>query len=183
MVIKKHSFYKKSLIKHPFIFKLIFITCFVGIIIGIVIGGRFNKINYGIENSEKTFFTVFFNNFTYNFWYFFLIWVIGFIPIGFIFDLLILLIKSIIIGISSTLILKADGITVIFTLIKLYLPELLIIFPSFIYLCYKSIIYSSIDYKFSNSQNNYFNIILILSFCLILASILTALNKEIIIIK
>ena len=46
MVIKKHSFYKKSLIKHPFIFKLIFITCFVGIIIGIVIGGRFNKINY-----------------------------------------------------------------------------------------------------------------------------------------
>ena len=138
------------------------------------------KINIEIIKSNKNFLILFFNYFTNNFWYLFIIWIIGLFPICFIFDYLIIFIKGIILGITISIFLKADGIPSIINIIKIYYQELLFIIPSFIYLSYHAVIYSfGGSYQFNyQDKDAYLNKLYKVIFVLLISCVLFAVTKQ-----
>ena len=133
-----------------------------------------------VINSNKSFIILFFNYFTYNFWYLFIVWIIGLFPIGFIFNYLIIFIKGIIYGITISIFLKSDGIPSIINIIKIYYQELLFIIPCFIYLSYQSIVFSYGGSHHFNYQDKdaYLNKLFKVIFVVLISCVLYAVTKQ-----
>ena len=133
-----------------------------------------------IIKSDKSYFKLCFNYFTYNFWYLFVIWILGLFPVGFIFDYFVVLIKGIILGITFSFFLKSDGIPSVIDIVKIYYQEFILIIPSFLYLSYQAIVFSLGGSNKFNYQNKdeYLNKLYKVIFLVLLASVLYALTKN-----
>ena len=155
----------------------------VGVIIGSINVITLNGYDLKIIKSEKSFINMFFNYFTYHFWYLFLIWLIGLVPIGFVFDYLILFFKSVIIGSTFSIILKIDGMIGVVNIVKIYLQDFIIILVM-IYLSYNSIIFSMGGSKKFNYQDkgSYLNKLYFVIFMISLCSLIYSLAGNTIVI-
>lgn len=149
----------------------------IGVLIGILSTNKLEKINITISNNNEKYLKIFLNSFSLNFWYLFLIWFIGMIPLGFIFDYLIIFVKSFTIGITLGICLKSSAIFGIKEFITFAILELIIVVPSLIFLGNKSISFSlNGKNNLSINRNDYFNVLIKITIITIIYAILSCLK-------
>lgn len=154
-----------------------------GFVIGILSTNKIDEILIQITYEKKSYVKVFLNAFSFNFWYLFIIWFLGMIPIGFIFTYIIVFIKSNFIGIIFGICLKSSAIFGIKEFILYSIFELIIIIPTLIYLSYQSTNNCFRVLTKSSYNNNYFNILIKTIIIIIIYSILTCLKMTFLEVK
>ena len=114
---------------------IIFVIIF-GFFIGIFSTNTLSKLEISIENNlTKSYFEIFLNAFTTNYWYLFIIWFLGMIPFSFIISLFITFFKSFITGVTLGVFLKNSAVVGIFKFLSFSILEILIIIPLIIVPC------------------------------------------------
>ncbi len=168
---------KKTIKKtNKLIFSIIlFLT--IGIIIGVITTNNLKGIDYEIVKSDKSYLEIFLNSFSLNYWYLFIIWFFGLVPIGFIIDYFIVFFKGYILGITIGVALKSVSVIGIFMFLKFSFLEILIIIPTLIYLANKSIKNSFVGRRILEKSNeNYFNVLVKVTIIIIIFAILTCIK-------
>lgn len=173
----------KKFIKNKFKLRIskinlsILLTIISGILIGIFSTSTLKDISFELTNTNKNFLTIFLNAFTLNYWYFFIIWIFGMIPLGFLISYFITFFKSFILGITLALCLKTSAIFGAIEFICLIIIDFLILIPSLIYIVNASINYSLIGKKsYQANPNLYFNKLIKITILVIIYAILTCLK-------
>lgn len=102
---------------------------------------------------------------------------------GFIITYLIIFFRGFILGVSFSLLLKANGLTSIGTFLSLSLPEILIIIPTFIYFSYLSVKMSLTGGKENSTlkASNYLNKLLLITFIIVIYAIIVMLQNNFIV--
>lgn len=156
---------------------IIFVIIF-GFFIGIFSTNTLSKLEISIENNlTKSYFEIFLNAFTTNYWYLFIIWFLGLIPFSFIISLFITFFKSFITGVTLGVFLKNSAVVGIFKFLSFSILEILIIIPLIIYLTTKSIAYSLNKFNpITLNNESYFNVLFKTTIFTIIYAILTCIR-------
>ncbi len=126
--------------------------------VGSLSTAKIKSIDYQIVKSSKSAFTIFFNAFAYNYWYFFLLWLCGFFGLGFIMTYFITFLKGFSVGTLCFLLLKANGLPSLSDFSKIIFPEMLILIPLFLYLAYQAASNAANQKSiYQSSANTYLN--------------------------
>lgn len=154
--------------------KIVILFVILGILIGVLSTSNINKSDVVIElkNSNKV--LVFINMFTLHYFYFFILWLLGFINFGFIFNLFITFFKSFIEGVSLGIIIKTYSLVGIGMFLKNKIFELILILPLLIFISYNSFNYSLglIKNKYSDKVNlEYLKKLFLMTFIIVIYSI------------
>ena len=88
----------------------IILTIIVGFIIGVISTSQLRRENYQLSYQDIPYLQVFLNSFSLNYWYFFLLWLVGIIPLGFIIAYFIIYFKSFMEGVTFGIIVKSSGL-------------------------------------------------------------------------
>ena len=149
----------------------------LGFLVGILSTNRLEKEVYTITKSTRPFVEIFIHTFTLNYWYFFILWVCGVLPLGFIISYFIGFFKSFMIGVTIGICIKSSGLFGIIQYVKFGILEIVILLPILIYASYKSISLSlnGRDQLFQNKEN-YWNVLVKITLGIILFSLLTCLK-------
>ena len=156
----------------------------IGFIFGIFSTNTIGKLDLNIIKNDSNIIKIFINAFTLNYWYLFTIWFLGFIPIGFVIAYFITFFKSCLTGITFGICLKASAIFGIYQFIGFCILEIIIIFPTLLYLTTKSI---NLNFEgkrsmFSNTEN-YFNVLIKVTILIIIYAILSCIKMTILEVK
>lgn len=145
-------------------------------LVGIIFGIIFVKTNdYVFNNQAKNYMKIFLSNY----WYLFVIWLFGFSFLGYIVTSSIVFFRALVFGILIKLLIVSNfGLFII-----LLLLEILIFFPTLIFLAYISLSLSKENFKiyiggFSNTFNlsKYINLMLVITVICALYSLLIYIN-------
>jgi len=145
-------------------------------LVGIIFGIIFVKTNdYVFNNQAKNYMKIFLSNY----WYLFVIWLFGFSFLGYIVTSSIVFFRALVFGILVKLLIVSNfGLFII-----LLLLEILIFFPTLIFLAYISLSLSKENFKiyiggFSNTFNlsKYINLMLVITVICALYSLLIYIN-------
>lgn len=145
-------------------------------LVGIIFGIIFVKTNdYVFNNQAKNYMKIFLSNY----WYLFVIWLFGFSFLGYIVTSSIVFFRALVFGILVKLLIVSNfGLFII-----LLLLEILIFFPTLIFLAYVSLSLSKENFKiyiggFSNTFNlsKYINLMLVITVICALYSLLIYIN-------
>lgn len=145
-------------------------------LVGIIFGIIFVKTNdYVFNNQTKNYMKIFLSNY----WYLFVIWLFGFSFLGYIVTSSIVFFRALVFGILVKLLIVSNfGLFII-----LLLLEILIFFPTLIFLAYISLSLSKENFKiyiggFSNTFNlsKYINLMLVITVICALYSLLIYIN-------
>lgn len=155
----------------------VIVTIFIGIMIGIVSTSTLKDLDYSIVNSEKNYVRVFLNSFSLNYWYFFIIWIFGMIPLGFCVSYFITFFKSFMIGITMAICIKSSALFGIVEFITFLCTDIIIIIPLLIYISSASINFSLMGRRiYQNNPNLYFSKLIKVTIIIIIYAILTSLK-------
>lgn len=155
----------------------VIITIILGIIIGVISTSTLSNLNYQVVTSDKSYVQVFFNAFSLNYWYFFVLWIFGMVPLGFCISYFITFFKSFMIGITLGICLKSSALFGIIEFISYIFIDGLIIIPSLIYLSAASIKFSLLNKgDFQRNPNLYFSKLLKITFAIITYAILISIK-------
>lgn len=172
MIILNKRKLKISKVKISIIFTII-----LGTIIGVVSTSTLKDINYQVTRIDKSYLSVFLNSFSLNYWYFFIIWIFGMIPLGFCVIYFIIFFKSFILGITLGICLKSMALLGVVEFLSFVIVDVLILIPTLIYISNASINYSMI---FNNNLNKnpgqYFNRLIKVTILIIIYAILSSLK-------
>lgn len=155
------------------------ISFLLGILVGALSTAKIKTIDYQVIKSQKKALSIFFNAFAYNYWYLFLIWLFGFISVGFILTYFTIFLKGFSFGTIGFLLLKSQGIPSIGDFIKLTFSDVFILLPILLYLTYKSIS-KNLDQKsiFQDSLNGYLNNLIVVTIGIVIyAAVITVMNN------
>lgn len=169
--MKKHSLKKPN-----FIFITILMTILFGFLIGMLSTNKLAKEYYSVERLDKSYVQIFINAFTLNYWYFFLLWLLGLMAFGFILSYFIIFFKSFMTGVTFGICLKSTGVFGIVHFLKYGVLEIVIILPILLYVGYKSI---SLSFEGKNKLmkgGNYFNVILIATILIVVYALLVCIK-------
>lgn len=161
--MKRHNLKKPN-----FIFITILMTIIFGFLIGMLSTNKLSKEYYSVERLDKSYVQIFINAFTLNYWYFFLLWLLGLMPFGFIIAYFIVFFKSFMTGVTLGICLKSTGVFGIIHFFKYGVLEMIIILPILLYVGYKSIALSFEGKNKMTNGINYFNVILITTILIII---------------
>ena len=174
-LLKKHI--------NPPIFFSILTALALGFIFGIFATGRFQKIDLALSYQVGPKAKQFLLTFTQNYWFFFIIWLAGLIPFGFIIVYFILFFRSFMFGVTFGLILKAEALFGTYSFFKLLLWHFIINLPLLIFLAHRVLIISFTTIP-RNAHNKpkvnpvtYVNTLLLVTVGLVIFSILVALSS------
>ncbi len=167
---------RRNLKKPNFIFISVLMTVFLGFLIGILATNNLDKENYAIERLDKPYVQIFINAFTLNYWYFFILWLLGLMALGFIFAYFIVFFKSFMTGITFGICLKSMGVFGVVQFAKYGLLELLIILPVLFFTSYKSISLSLEGKNRIGKSGNYFKVILITTIFIVIYALLVCIK-------
>ena len=152
----------------------------IGFIFGIFSTNTIGKLDLNIIKNDSNIIKIFINAFTLNYWYLFIIWFLGFIPIGFVITYFITFFKSCLTGITFGICLKASAVFGIYQFIGFSILEILIIFPTLLYLSSKSINQNfEGNRRMLSKGEDYFNVIVKVTILIILYAILSCLKMTI----
>ena len=155
----------------------IIITIISGVLIGVFSTSTLKDINILVSKIDKNYIKVFLNAFSLNYWYFFLIWIFGMIPLGFLITYFITFFRSFILGITLALFLKSSALFGIITFLLFIINDCLVLIPILIYIANASINYSLIGKKsYQTNPNLYFKKLIRITILIILYAILTCLK-------
>lgn len=156
---------------------IIFVILF-GFFIGIFSTNTLAKLEITIDTDKtKSYFEIFLNAFTTNYWYFFVIWFLGMIPFSFIFSLFITFFKSFITGVTCGVFLKNSAVIGVFKFLSFSILEIFIIIPIIIYLTTKSITYSFNKFNpIALNNESYFNVLFKVTIFTIIYALLTCIK-------
>lgn len=163
--------------KISFSTKVTITTVVVGFLVGMISTSSFDKTQLGSDFSlikeDIPRVTIFFNTFCYQYWLFFLIWLLGLISLGFILIYFITFYKSLLYGAILGVILKTNAIIGFFTYLSKYFLEILIILPLLIYISSRSsqraLGIKQINY---HKPDNYLNQLFIITLIIIIFAII-----------
>lgn len=158
----------------PFILKVVILIVILGVILGILSTATINKSDIVFEYNDKNKVMIFINNFCFNYFYLFIIWLLGFIKIGFAFTVFITFFKSFIEGVSFAIIIKTYSLYGAFEFFKLKILEIVFIMPVLIFISYQSINKSFNDHNLDNNQE-YIKKLLIMTFIVVVYAIFKSL--------
>lgn len=160
-------------------FTIIF-TIITGILIGIFSTNTIDKKIYEVHEVTKNYLQLFLNAFSLNYWYFFILWFLGLIPLGFFLSYFITFFKSFMIGVTLGICLKSSAIFGTKIFISYALFELLIIIPLLTYVAKKSIHYSLVGRNsFNENGTKYFKVLVKTTIFIIIYAILVAIRMTI----
>lgn len=154
----------------------ILLTIIAGFIIGIISTSQLSKENYQLNYRNIPYLQIFLNSFSLNYWYFFLLWLMGIIPLGFIIAYFIIYFKSFMEGVTFGIIVKSSGLFGVATFVKFGFLELFLIFPLLFYVGYQSLKMSFKGKNMLNSNNNYFRVIIITTIFIIIYALLVCIK-------
>ncbi len=154
----------------------ILMTIFFGFLVGILATNKLEKEYYEVTRIDKSFVQIFINAFTLNYWYFFLLWVLGLTTLGFLISYFIIFFKSFMTGVTLGICLKSTGVFGIVHFLKYGFLELLLILPILFFVGYHSIALSLAGKDKLHRGNGYFKIIVITTILLVIYAILTCIK-------
>lgn len=162
---------------------VILIMILSGMLIGIFSSIKLEKQNYQLTYSNKSYLQLFINSFTTNYWYFFIIWLTGLIPFGFVLTSLFAIIKSFLTGVIVCLSFKGNGIFGLLILIRYGFLEFLIILPLLYFVSYHIFLNTLIGRNYLNKKTSYFNILIIITLFIVLYSLLISIKFNVMEVK
>ena len=172
---------KKKLSKTTF---SVLLFCLLGFIFGIFSTNTLDKLEIDLLKNDSNIIKTFLNAFTINYWYLFIIWFLGLIPLGFIITYFISFFKSCLIGITFGICLKASAIFGFYQFISFSVLELLIIIPTTVYIASKSInINIGGKIELMSKGNEYFNVLIKTTILIIIYAILSCLKMTLLEVK
>ena len=150
----------------------IILTIIVGFIIGVISTSQLRSENYQLSYQDIPYLQVFLNSFSLNYWYFFLLWLVGIIPLGFIIAYFIIYFKSFMEGVTFGIIVKSSGLFGVASFIKFGFLELFLIFPLLYYVGYQSLKLSFRGKDMLNSKSDYFKVIIVATIFIVIYALL-----------
>lgn len=152
----------------------------IGFIFGIFSTNTIGKLELNVIKNNSSIVKTFINAFTLNYWYLFIIWFLAFIPLGFVIIYFITFFKSCLTGIIFGICLKASAIFGIYQFVGFSILEILILFPTLLYLSSKSI---NLNFEgkrrmLSNGED-YFNVLIKVTILIIIYAILSCIKMTI----
>lgn len=121
----------------------------LGIVIGIFSTANLNENEIILEYEQNNKVMIFVNSFCKHYFYLFIIWLLGFVNLGFIISFFIGFFKSFIEGVSLGVIIKTINLLGIGYFIKYRILEILVILPVLAY-----VLYNSVKRNFDKNINN-----------------------------
>lgn len=167
---------RRNVKKPNFIFITILMTIIFGFLIGMLATNKLEKAIYDVERLDKSYLQIFINAFTLNYWYFFLLWILGLVVLGFIFSYFIIFFKSFMTGVTFGICLKSSGVFGIFHFLKYGLLEVLVILPLLCYVGYRSISFSLEGKNKMVKGQSYFKVIFIATILIVIYSLLVCIK-------
>lgn len=157
-----------------FVLKTSILIVILGVILGILSTSTINKSDIIFEYNDKNKVMIFINNFCYNYFYLFIIWLLGFINVGIIFTIFITFFKSFIEGVGFAIIIKTYSLYGVIEFLKLKIFELIFIIPVLIFISYSSIS-KSINNNNLNNNQDYIKKLFIMTFVIVIYAIFKSL--------
>lgn len=155
----------------------VIVTIFIGMIIGVISTSTLKNLDYQIVNSSKSYVKIFLNAFSLNYWYFFVLWIFGMIPLGFCLSYFVTFFKSFMMGVTLAICLKSSALFGIVEFVGYIFLDGLILIPTLIYLATASINFSLIGKSnYQRNPNQYFGKLLKVTIIIIIYAILTSLK-------